>query len=57
MHVNIVLLTEAATSLSLSGSIHVVTKDAKLSTGLPFNTKSSFMIWQAASLGLNSLAF
>jgi hypothetical protein len=57
MHVNIVLLTEAATSLSLSGSIHVVTKDAKLSLGLPFNTKSSFMIWQAASLGLNSLAF
>jgi hypothetical protein len=31
------------------GSIHVVTKEARLSSGLPFSVRSSWMIWYAAS--------
>jgi hypothetical protein len=40
-------------SLSHSGSIHVVTKDARFSRGLPSSISSSLMIWYAASLGID----
>uniref|UniRef100_A0A803Q738 Uncharacterized protein n=1 Tax=Cannabis sativa TaxID=3483 RepID=A0A803Q738_CANSA len=43
---------EAMMSLSHSGSIQVVTKEAKLSLGVPSNMSSSFMNWSAASLGI-----
>jgi hypothetical protein len=39
-------------SLSHSGSIHVVTNDAKFSLGVPSRSSSSFMIWYAASFGI-----
>jgi hypothetical protein len=40
-------------SLSHSGSIHVVTKDARFSRGLPSSISSSLMIWYAASRGID----
>jgi len=42
-------------SLSHSGSIQVVTKEARFSLGLPSNLSSSLMIWYAASLGIEFL--
>lgn len=43
---------EAMMSLSHSGSIHVVTKEAKFSLGFPSNISSSLIIWYAASFGI-----
>ncbi|KAJ0907809.1 hypothetical protein HanRHA438_Chr07g0303341 [Helianthus annuus] len=43
-------------SLSHSGSIHVVTNEARFSLGFPSNINSSLMIWNAASLGIESSA-
>ena len=40
-------------SLSHSGSIHVVTKDARFSRGFPSSISSSLMIWYAASFGID----
>jgi hypothetical protein len=40
-------------SLSHSGSIHVVTNDAKFKRGLPSNINSSLIIWYAASFGVS----
>ena len=40
-------------SLSHSGSIHVVTNDARFSRGFPSSISSSLMIWYAASLGID----
>lgn len=40
-------------SLLHSGSIHVVTNDAKFKRGLPSSMSSSLMIWYAASLGVS----
>ena len=39
---------------SHSGSIHVVTKDARFSRGFPSSISSSLMIWYAASLGISA---
>lgn len=39
-------------SLSHSGSIHVVTKEAKFNRGFPSSISSSLMIWYAASFGI-----
>ena len=40
-------------SLSHSGSIHVVTNDARFSRGLLSSSSSSWMIWYAASLEMD----
>jgi hypothetical protein len=39
-------------SLLHSGSIHVVTNDAKFSLGVPSKSNSSCMIWYATSFGI-----